>query len=740
MRGDIRVDTRVPFVGREALARRIASLLDSGRNVLLIGPGGVGKTRLAYEAVSAAEGRLPAGAAFVSLAGAADVDAVTGAIAGGLGISQAAGRSPLEALDDSRFDARTIVLLDNCERFAVSAAQAMERLARHPNVTVVATSRARMKGCDAEVVEVPPFDEKEGVAFFAARAQLAHVAIEPNGSDTTAVRGIVKKLDGLAVAIDLAAAKLASIDVRGLAEELATPKPYHFRSSSSNDPRHWTINSVVDWSLSTLDESAQRAFALAARFAKGFDANDVAAMMDVAPEVAASSMQRLADESLFVRSDANGAHSMLAPIRAVARRRLAKLAERRLLDARYAARMNDVAVELRGRLETPESGDAMDVLARRYDDFVEVLAWSLRDPPKRLASALEILFAMVAIWADGGRFDDGMRWCERFVDASGALDRLQRGRVYYAATRVAFSACEYDRMLALGPQMITTFTIAGDRMGLARAYNALGVASTYTGRFGEGETYVETALALYEAIGYERGIGAALLNRGALAIEGHGDPVTARDCYQRALEILNRAASNTMIALAHGNLAEASDAMHDPEGVERHAARSLELYEGIGDLARSAWQFTLLARAAEARGDSAQATSHLVRAFDLLERQPNPVFTVRAVETAAGMIARSRHFEEAAELALAARWIRLERRVPATGPALTEARVQLEGIGRRLSAERMTAAEGAATAIAFRDLPGTAKRALLQTFEASGPTMVEAQESQSIFSGTEQEH
>ena len=134
-------------------------------------------------------------------------------------------------------------------------------------------------------------------------------------------------------------------------------------------------------------------------------------------------------------------------------------------------------------------------MVARYEDFTAALAWGLKSPSERLPVTIDIFYLLVAIWADGGRFVEGLRWSERVQAAAGVLDRQARGRVWYSALRIAFAACEYDRMLALGPQLITTFTIVNDRLGLARAYNGLAVASHATGRFDESQTYVDTAFA-----------------------------------------------------------------------------------------------------------------------------------------------------------------------------------------------------------------------------------------------------
>ena len=710
MKGTHVVDVRVPFVGREEELQVLQSALDAGETITLVGTGGVGKSRLAIEAAERWERRSGGAAVFVPLAWVSP-EAVSDAVARALDVRDEKDLDALEAIAGAlTIEPRTLVL-DNCEDSGAAVASVVERLAGIPGVAILATSRSRLVWERERVLPISPFDAREGEAFFNLRARNADVPVSLDGSDAAAVNRIVSSLDGLAIAIDLAAARLASLTVRELAEELTDPRPYHFRSTGSSEPRHWTLNHVVDWSVAKLDERSQQIFALASRFAGRFTDRDVASLAGdslARKRCAGNACESIADR----RDERSGEYAMLAPIRAVSARRRARLADRRAIDERFARHMNDIAVDLREKVEAAGHPESRAIIEQRYEDFTEALAWGLKSPGERLYLVVDIFHLLVTIWADGGRFTEGLKWSERVAAGAGALDRLSRGRVWYSALRIAFSASDYDRMLALGPQLITTFTIVNDRLGLARAYNGLAVASHATGRFDESQTYVDTAFALYESLGHERGMASALINQGNIALEGRMDPITARERYDRALEIMKRSASDALTALAYANLAEAAYDLHDPASVETYARTALEMFTAAGNHARSAWALNSVGRARLSRNDVPGARAALVRAFELLETQPDPAYLALCVETAARLLVNERSFRAAAMLLHAARRLRKERRVAPLGTALAEAGMLMKRLDTSLPPADFEAARAEAAGIELRQLGAIARRAL----------------------------
>ncbi|HTA39866.1 MAG TPA: hypothetical protein VK760_12355, partial [Candidatus Acidoferrales bacterium] len=391
------VDVRVAFVGRREELRQLVSAVEGGKTITLVGTGGVGKSRLALEAVERWENETGSRAAFVALAP-VPPESVAEAIARALDVAEEPNRSVIDTVADALAGAPRTIVLDNCEHAAAEVASAVECLQKIPGVAIVATSRSRLGLTDELVLPVTPFDARDGSAFFTARARSGTIRVDVDRSDAPAVDRIVANLDGLAIAIDLAAARLASLNVAELAEELSQLRPYHFRSSGSREPRHWSLNHVVDWSVERLSENGRRAFALAGRFSGAFDAADIAALHDDEAggvEDAQAALESLFAQSLIVRAGTNS-YTMLTPLRAVSMRRLSRLPDRRAVDARFAGRMNALAGEIERRESAPGSASKLSDIVARYQDFTAVLGWALQAPRERLPLVTDAFHALVA--------------------------------------------------------------------------------------------------------------------------------------------------------------------------------------------------------------------------------------------------------------------------------------------------------------------------------------------------------
>ncbi|HEY5339791.1 MAG TPA: AAA family ATPase, partial [Candidatus Aquilonibacter sp.] len=556
------VDTRVPFVGRAEDLRELLAFLKRGGALTLVGPGGVGKTRLAHEAIARYASENAVECAFIPLAGVMP-EAVVGTVMSVLRLSDEPGRTPHQTIADRLAERALILAIDNCEHAPDETGALIDALRTLPGLSILATSQRRLDYTDENVYEVGPFAPEDGIAFFVARAGIEASRIDEKTLAT--VGTIVERVDGLAVALDLAAARLASLSLDGLAGELDELRPYQLRSTRGSEPRHRTIGNVIAWSHSQLSDRAKRAFGLASLFADEFDEDDLGALGDLARDEVRAALDELVANSLILTTEFG--YRMLLPIRAVATRMLVAMRNRRALDGAFARRMNQLAIELRAQMYRDEqAGVAVKRLHMRYGDFCTALGWALKRPQERIEQVSDIPTAMMTIWADGGRFAEGLRWTERLESVAQRMNPETRGRLYYLGLCVAHAASEYHRMVENGPLTISAFTIAGDRLGLARAYNALAAASLNTGRLDDATTYVETALRFYEQLAHGRGIATALINQGSIFFEGHGDLTRAHETFRKAISLVDDGGLDVLCGTAVGDLAEVEYAMAEYDG------------------------------------------------------------------------------------------------------------------------------------------------------------------------------
>jgi predicted ATPase len=688
------VDTRVPFTGRAYELRAILAFLERGGALTLVGPGGVGKSRLAHEATARHERDSAIESLFMSLAGVAP-ESIYAMVLNRLGIAPEPMRSPLETLVSRVHERPLVLVLDNCEHAPDETSALIDALRSIPGIAVLATSQRRLDYTDEQVFEVASFTIDDAIAFFVARAGLDADTLDDERLET--IGAIVASLDGLAVAIDLAAARLASLSLDGLAEELSELRPYHLRSMRGSDPRHRTIGNVIAWSHSQLSDDAKRAFEQASLYADLFDEDDIVALGDLTLEETRAALTELSRNSLIVVTEFG--YRLLLPIRAVAQRMQSEARNRTAFGDAFAQRINELASQLSRQLSSGEhASHAVAVLEMRYADFCSALAWGLKRPAEHLILLDDVLTVMMSMWADGGHVDEGLRWIERLEAVSQKVPANLRGRIHYLGLCVEHAAARYERMAATGQAAISAFTIAGDRLGLARAYNALAVASFNTGRLEEASTFVETSLRFYEQLDHPRGIATALVNHGNILFEGYDDYGRAYELFRKASMMLEGAAPSALAATALGDLAEVEYAMGEYDAAVEHAQRAIERFEERSSSAMIAWQYETLARVSLARGYLTLATQQLLFACGLLRRAPQPFYVARLTELAARRLLFAEKSHAAALLFAAARRLRSEGALVAQGLFAREVAHDESALGERLSAAELAQAEKSAAA------------------------------------------
>jgi predicted ATPase/DNA-binding CsgD family transcriptional regulator len=364
---------RTSFVGRAAERAEVLAALAEHRLVTLAGPGGVGKTRLAVVAAEAAGSAFPFGGAFVDLVPARD-DSVPQAVAAALGVAEGP-QQPLEAAIAGRLArGRSLLVLDNCEHVVDAVAGFVERLlAVCPTVTVLATSRERLAVPGERVVAVGPLPlGSDAERLFADRA-VAPV-------DPGAAADLCARLDGLPLAIELAAARSAALGAPGLLTGLGDYLRL-LAGGRGQAVRHRSLRAVIGWSHDLLDDEERALFRRLAAFAGGFDLPAAAAVGGVELPVAADVLGRLVDKSLVVREE--GRWRLLATIRAVALDKLREAGETADVQGRY----RQWAVERAAALAKPGGEEWRAEVDAVLDDLRDALA-SYPPEPDPAAHAL----------------------------------------------------------------------------------------------------------------------------------------------------------------------------------------------------------------------------------------------------------------------------------------------------------------------------------------------------------------
>ena len=532
------------FVGRE---REISSLLDLDRQTRLLtltGSGGCGKTRLAIQLAAALVNRYTDGVWFVELGPLADGTLIPHRVSSVLGIKEEHERPMLETLVERCRELRLLFLLDNCEHVVAASADTVDRLLRGcPHVSVIATSREPLR-VSGEVLSVlspltvPPATVSrqaratsafEAVELFVQRASAVRTGFELSDDNAAAVAGICRRLDGIPLAIELAAAQLYVMALDELQTRLDRRLDLLVGGTRDAPRRQQTLRATLDWSHDCLDQAERTTFRRLAVFAGGFTLRAAEA---VCPDASIESgnvlqaLRGLVTKSLIVLD--GDRYRCLETIREYAAEKLGAAAETRALGARHTAYYLGLASARRaGQLKA-----WLDEMDSQVDNMRSGLRWAISNDPQ---TGVRLAWALWMFWMHRGHHAEARDVFERLT-AGGIADPMLRvkaleGAAILADLGGARSACEGHL-----EQLADLANSIGQPEALIAALRARGMAFLFRGNLSQARSHLESALEVATANGDLQTQAMVLHNLGE-AIGGAGDFTAAKEVLERSLAI-----------------------------------------------------------------------------------------------------------------------------------------------------------------------------------------------------------
>jgi predicted ATPase/Tfp pilus assembly protein PilF len=542
------------FIGRVAELAEVRRLLASTRLLTLTGTGGSGKTRLAIQAAAGLPGGLVDDVSLVELAQISDAALVPQAVTTALGVREAPGRTHQEALTAALANKRTLLILDNCEHLLAACAELVRTLLNAcPEVRVLATSRAPL-GLAGEIAwRVPPMAVSEpslhvdggsaaplpdAVLLFAERAAAASPGFVLNERAAAVAGQICRTLDGIPLAIELAAARAKVLSVEQIAARLDDRFRLLTGGSRSALPRHQTLRATLDWSHDLLTEAEQTALRRLSVFAGGCTLPAAEAACADNPDDAErllDEMVTLVDHSL-VTVDVQGneaRYRMLETVREYALVKLRDAGEEERRRRAHAAVFLALAEEAEPKLTTPSAREWLARLDAEHDNLRLALAWVHLLPA---GNGLRLASALGGYWDLRGMYSEGRAWLTDLLAAERDTARpAVRSRALAAAARLANTQSDYPSASALATEALAIERELDNATGICRSLNVLGMVAWKQGAYEQSEAIFAEGVELAESRGEREAAATLLNNRGALAFE-RGDNPAARSFFERARE------------------------------------------------------------------------------------------------------------------------------------------------------------------------------------------------------------
>ena len=538
------------LVGRTAEIERLGEVLSSNRIVTLAGPGGSGKTRLALGVARAVRDRFPHGTWFVDLAAVRDAGLLESSIGATLGVRESADRGIGEALREHLRDRTVLLLLDNLEQLLPDGAEIVAALARvAPGLRFLITSRELLRIGGERGYPVPPLDVAAGVELFQARALALRPDLALTDETLGAIREICDRLQGLPLAIELAAARVRLLSPALILERLGSS--LDLAGGSRDMPeRQRTLRGAIDWSHELLPEAERRLFRRLSVFAGGWTAEMALQVADPDGTLGVDvldGLEALADKSL-VRIEPAGsgndeARFDLHPLlREYARERLEASGERVATEAGHAAAIVTLAQAVGGRVFGAGGNAAIARLDLEQHNVRAALDWALAIGDTE--TGLRLMGSTWRWFQQRGRLREGRALLARLLEQPWTDVRL-RITALSADGGLAYWSDDFDRARAVYDERLALAEATGDQVLVADAHYDLGFLSMIASDAAGHRDHEQLALDLYTAAGRDDG---ALKARQALVL---GVFLVGEYERARTLELLNYAAFKAIASLDH---------------------------------------------------------------------------------------------------------------------------------------------------------------------------------------------
>jgi predicted ATPase len=576
--------TATPLIGRERELEELAAQLREHRLVTLVGPGGTGKTRLALQAAADAVEDFEHGVWWVGLAPITDPERVEGAIAAAVGADG--------PLDDHLRSQRALLLLDNFEQIVAGAPRVAALLEAAPQVRVIVTSREPLRIHGEHRYAVDPLEQIDAVALFVERARAVETGFEPDG----AVAEICRRLEGLPLALELAAARVGMLAPEELLARLDRALPLLTGGSRDAPDRQRTLRATIEWSHELLDEEEQRLFANLAVFAGGFTLEAAEAVCRTGLDV----LQSLVDKSLVRRRWGSERFLMLETVREYAVERLDDSDEREAVRRRHAEFFADVAEN--AGLAVENFGPNVDVAMAEQENFRAALAWTIEGDPML---GLRLAWALENFWV----FNDpreGMRWFAALFERADERPSQIRGRALRAYGGSCDIAGEQETARMQYEAGLAVFEELDDDVGRARMLHRLALSAMRRGELDLSTELAEQALELHVKVRNRFGEAEAVGALGAVARD-RGDVERAFELTERSAALAEEAGVGWWVMGMRCELAQLALADGRTEEGEERAREALQMAAEMRDRGGRVFGVGLLSVVAAERGEHERA-------------------------------------------------------------------------------------------------------------------------------------